>query len=90
MVNNIENIFLNLKDILKAKANYHPALKVVAYQRKKDAGNFASKRMFNYLCKEAGEDNNRLQQLNEQVKYLVNFPRIQGLFMEIFGGYKRI
>ncbi len=79
-----------LEKVLKAKASYNPVLKIIAYERKNDGENFFSKRMFNYLCDKFGKDNERLKQLNLQTKYLGAFSRVQGFFMEIFGGYKQI
>ena len=89
-INNAESITLDLERALKAKAVYHPELKVIAQIGKDDGDNFHFKRMFNYMCNEAGDDNDKLQKLNGNLKYLVNFPKIQGFFMETFGGYNKI
>jgi hypothetical protein len=75
---------------LKSRAEYHPQLKVIAYERKNDGENFFPKRMFRYLCEQAGSDSDELRRLNKQREYLIHFPHLRGFFMELFGGYQRI
>jgi hypothetical protein len=52
--NNSQKIILDLNKVIGAKAEYHTELKVITKDPKK---------MFNYLCSQAGYDNDKLNEL---------------------------
>ena len=73
-----------MKDIalaLKAKACYNPQLRVVSNN---------CKAMFEYYCKVAGWDNERLHQITDAERLIFRFPRLQIGFLEKIMGYRRI
>ncbi|MCX6750624.1 MAG: hypothetical protein NTZ83_04150 [Candidatus Pacearchaeota archaeon] len=78
---NAQKVMLDLGKVIGAKAEYHPELKVIS----KDP-----KAMFSYLCKQAGEDNDKLHELQDGIRYIHNFPAMKGFFMKNFGGYNKI
>ena len=80
----------NKKFPLDSKAQINLKTKTIVYKSDDTNGNFAPKRMFNYLVKKAGEDNKKLIELNESTRYILQFPKLKGAFFEKFLNYQKI
>ncbi len=80
----------NSKFPLNSKADINLATKTIAYQSDDIKNNPAVKRMFNYLVREAGDDNKKLREMNDSTRYILRFPKLKGAILENFFEYKKI
>ncbi len=84
--------------IVIGRVEYHPKLKIIAYDMttkedfgsKRRVGDLAPTRMLEYLMKKSKNNKKKLANLEKDIKCINHFQTIQILFMETFGGYKRI
>lgn len=80
----------NKKFPINSKAQINLATKTIAYDSDDTENNFAVKRMFNYIVKDANGNHEKLRQLNDNTRYILQFPKLKGAFLENFLGYKRL
>ncbi|MCA9487579.1 MAG: hypothetical protein KC516_01305 [Nanoarchaeota archaeon] len=81
----------NSKFPLNSKAEINLATKVIAYEREStEKKDWRVTRMFNYLINEANENDKKLHDLTASTRYILQFPKLKGFFLENFMGYNRI
>lgn len=80
----------NKKFPLNSKAEINTKIKTIVYELEKVNLNFPDKRMFSYLCEQSKSKEGSVRELNKYTRYILNFPRLKGFFLENFLGYKRI
>lgn len=80
----------NKKFPLNSKARINLATKIIAYDSDNTKNNSSVERMFESLVKESKGDHEKLWQLNSNTRYILQFTKLKGAFLENFLGYKRI